>query len=53
MAEPKIIYDEAVQLAKKLHRNWLKANQNATFKGGWMTFYEQAARFLGIWHDPS
>ncbi|WP_439357945.1 hypothetical protein [Bradyrhizobium sp. DASA03007] len=44
---------EAVELAKKLHRNFLKANQNTTFKSDWMEFYEQAARFLGKWHDPS
>jgi hypothetical protein len=44
---------EAVELAKKLHRNFLKSNQNTTFKSDWMEFYEGAARFLGKWHDPS
>jgi hypothetical protein len=44
---------KAKQLAKKLHRNWLKANQNAETQRNWMNFYEQAARFLGKWHDPS
>ncbi|WP_156928599.1 hypothetical protein [Bradyrhizobium sp. th.b2] len=46
---------EAVELAKKLHRNFLKANQHveAAIKAGWKDFYEQAARFLGRWHEPS
>lgn len=45
--------DDVLALAKKLHRNFLKSNQNATFKSDWMEFHEQAARFLGKWHDPS
>jgi hypothetical protein len=52
MANPKHD-DKAVQLAKKLYRNWLKANQSTVHQGGWLPFYEQAARFLGKWHDPS
>lgn len=41
----------AVELAKRLHRNFLKGNQNTPFKSDWMEFYEQAARFLGKWND--
>ena len=37
----------AVELAKRLHRNFLKKNQNTPFKSDWMEFYERAAIFLG------
>jgi len=37
----------AVELAKKLHRNFLKNNQDTPFKSDWMEFYEGAAAFLG------
>ena len=42
----------AVELAKKLHRNFLKHNQNTPFRSDWMEFYETAARFLGKWNEP-
>lgn len=45
---PREFDDKAVDLAKRLHRNFLKKNQNTSFKGDWMEFYEQAARFLGV-----
>lgn len=42
----KVMDPDVVELAKKLHRNFLKKNQNATPRD-WHDFYGQAASFLG------
>lgn len=40
----------AVELAKRLHRNFLKKNQDAPSKD-WTEFYDQAVSFLKIAND--
>jgi hypothetical protein len=42
------INDEAAKLAFRLHRNFLRRNQNAPQKGDWRDFYPVARAFLGL-----
>jgi hypothetical protein len=43
-----MLNSKTVELAMRLHRNFLKKNQNTLHKGDWTDFYEVAAKFLGI-----